>query len=49
MTPRQLAGYVALAVARRRRELADLLMVSALAARGAPKDVQARLRELSET
>jgi hypothetical protein len=47
MTPRQVSGYVALATARRKRELADLLVVATLGARGEQKAIQARLQELT--
>ena len=45
MTPRRLAGWGALAARRRRTELAELLAVAALGARGEPDAVKRQLAE----
>jgi hypothetical protein len=44
-TPKQTLAYFDLAQARRRRERAELLYAMALASRGDPQEVNARLKE----
>ena len=47
-TPRQLAAFLTIAMARRRRELAEQINIQALAARGDDKAIKATLKELSD-
>jgi hypothetical protein len=47
-TPRQLAAFLTIATARRRRELAEQINIQALAARGDEKAMKATLKELSD-
>ena len=47
-TPRQLAGFLELAEARRRREAADALSVQHAAMHMKPRDLRKTIRDLSE-
>ena len=47
-TPRQVGAFVVIAADRRRRELAELLQVQALAAQGDSKAITAALKELAD-
>ena len=45
-SPRQVAGFVALAALRRKGEMADRLAINTMAARGEPKAVKEQLKNL---
>jgi hypothetical protein len=47
-SPKQLAAFLTIAAARRRRELAEQLNIQALAARGDDKAMKQTLKELSD-
>jgi hypothetical protein len=47
-TPRRLAGFLGFAARRQKREAAVTLSLHSMAARGDPKDVNARLKELGK-
>jgi hypothetical protein len=48
MTPRQLAGLLHFAARRKKREAAQLLGLHAMAARGEPRELKKKLKELGK-
>lgn len=46
MSPKQIAGYLALAALRRKGEMAERLAIGALAAQGERKAINDKLKEL---